>query len=216
MSARNTLRAAIAKRDRLTAEMEAASSKRADLLASAEAAEAEAVGIERDSIDREAAALVSGVDRPEQAGDEERRIDGLRKQARAARRAAELATVGIEQLHAQVSAADVAIADVVLADFRADRDGARAATLEIVASLVPHLARLVAADHVRRTFIGDRYRFNATDHPPAELWSGEIVARAFAKAVPDRLRPEGFAETIDAVAKSIAADTLESLKGKAK
>jgi hypothetical protein len=216
MSARNKLRAAIAKRDRLTDEMEAASAKRADLLASAEAAKAEAVGLERDSIDREATALLSGEDGPKKAADEERRIDELRKQARTARRAAELATIGIEQLHAQVSAADVAISDVVLADFRANRDGARVAALEIVASLVPHLARLVAADHVRRTFIGDRYRFEATDHPPAELWSGEIVARAFAKALPDRLRPEGFAETIDAVAKSIAAETLELLKEKTK
>lgn len=216
MSARDSLRAAISKRDNIAAEIAAAHAKAADMLAAADTAEAEAAEIEHASIDREAAALVSGIDRPGQAGDEERRIDRLRKKGRAAKRAAELERASFGQLQARLAEAELAVADAALTAFRAERDEAHAAALEVIARVVPFMARLVAADHVRRALVGDRYRFNATQHPPIELWSGEIVARAFAKAVPDRLRPEGFAETIEAAAENMAAEALASLKGNPK
>jgi len=213
MSARDNLRSAISKRDTIAAEIVAARAKAADLLATADTAEAEAAEIELAALDREAAALVSGIDRPGQAGDEERQIDRLRKKARAAKRAAELEGAGIGQLEGRLAEAELALSDAALSAFRADRDEAHAAALEVIASLAPLMARLVAADRVRRALVGDRYRLNATRHPPIELWSGEIVTRAFVKAVPDRLRPDAFAETIEAVAENMAAKALASLKG---
>ncbi|RUU14450.1 hypothetical protein EOD23_00960 [Mesorhizobium sp. USDA-HM6] len=117
---------------------------------------------------------------------------------------------------ADLAEAELAVSDAALAAFRADRDEARAAAFEIIASLVPVMARLVAADHVRRALVGERYRFDATRHPPVELWSGEIVARSLANAVPDRFRPEAFTETIEAAASGMAANALASLKGNPK
>jgi hypothetical protein len=216
MSVRNSLRAAISGRDSIKAEIGATRAKAADLLAAADTAEAEAAEVELAALDLEASALVSGIDKPGQAGDEERQIDRLRKKARAATRAAEVESASIGQLEGRLAEAELATSEAALTAFRAERDEARAAALEVIASLVPFMARLVAADRVRRTLVGDRYHLNATRHPPIELWSGEIVARAFAKSVPDRLRPEAFAETIEAAAEKMATEALASLKGSPK
>jgi hypothetical protein len=216
MSVRDNLRAAISKRDSIKAEIGATRDKAADLLAAADTAEAEAAGIELVALDRRAAALMSGIDKPGQVGDEERQIDWLRKKARAAKRAAELEGANIGQLEGRLADAELALSDSTLTAFRADRDEAHATALEVIASLVPFMARLVAADRVRRALVGDRYRLNATRHPPIELWSGELVARAFANAVPDRLRPEAFVETIEAAAENMATEAMALLKGSPK
>lgn len=116
----------------------------------------------------------------------------------------------------RLAEADLAVSDAALTEFRSERDEAHASALEIIASIVPLMARLVAADRIRRALVGDHYRLDATLHPPIELWSGEIAAHAFAQGVPERLRPDAFAETIEAEAEKIAAKALASLKGSPK
>lgn len=117
------------------------------------------------------------------------------------------------ELEGRFADAELAVSDAALAAFRADRDEAQASALEVIASLAPLMARLAAADRVRRELVGDHYRLDTARHPPIELWSGEIVAHTFAKALPDRLRPEAFTEIIEAEAENIAAEALASLKG---
>jgi hypothetical protein len=104
--------------------------------------------------------------------------------------------------------AEQAKIDEALTAFRTARDTALREVVDGIARLTLPLARLVAADRIRRELIGDHYRFNAISNPPHELWSGEYVVKLFLAALPDRLTPEDFFEDIAIVAEQRVATAL--------
>ncbi len=103
---------------------------------------------------------------------------------------------------------NVDVVDGALLVFREDRDAAYRAALEAVALLVKPLAGLISADRILREVAGDLYRFDATKHPPSELWSGEIVAKALISALPERLTPYRFVDDIAILAEITVNDAF--------
>lgn len=200
----------------IEAELSEAQQKAARLASDAATANTEAAAIEDAAIGREAAALAAGENRIGKATDEDRQAAALRRRGKAGQRAAETARAAIPAIEARLAEAKQRAVDATLTAFRADRDAAQAATLEALASLAVPLAQLVIADRERRELVGDRYRFDAIQNPPAELWSGEHAVNTLLSALPVRLRPDGIAETVAALADRLAVETLASLKGGAK
>lgn len=188
--------------------------KATELQAAANAADREAAALERAALDREAAALLNGeaieAAETEAAG---RLLAKTRHRAGAARHAADIVLAEIPALQEKLGKADTAVSDAALTDFRVERDAAVTDAIEAIASLRPTLARLIAAERVRRRLIGDRFTFDARHHDPRQLWSGEHVAAKFLDSIPSRLLPDGFPAAVTATAERIAAEMLAALKG---
>lgn len=215
-AATNNRSAAWAKYRRFEAELTRAKNKAEQLATDAAAASSEAAAIDDAAIGREAAALSAGESRFGSPTEEDRQAAALRRRSKAGQRAAEVARAEIPNIEARLVEAHQQAVDATLTAFRMERDAAQTAALETFASLSLPLAQLAAADRVRRGLVGDRYRFDASENPPGELWSGEYVVKTLLAALPARLSPDGITETVTALAESVAAETLASLKGDVK
>ncbi len=67
----------------------------------------------------------------------------------------------------------------------ARREEVRQRLIPKIGDLAEDLSALVAVEMLQRAIVGEAFAFSSTTSP--DLWSGEIVALAFAKAIPSRL-----------------------------
>lgn len=181
----------------------------ANLAYAAERDEAEAARIEKESEGAAADALLAGKAAPANA---DLKSADLRQAAKVKRAAAEKARALAVEVAAGIPAAQAAVTSATLGFMRGARDEARADLTTAINAAVEPLARMIAADLVRQRLVGDRYSFDPREHDPADLWSGGVLAEKLLKGIPQRLRPENFAEAIRNRAEEIAGDTIRLLE----
>ncbi len=185
-------------------------SRVAALTAKGDALRTSAARKRQEATDPRALALVAGEPTAGQLGDDPGAAD--LREAVASKRAAERLRDERPALAAKLREAEAALTDAALAYFRAERDAAHADAMKALGGLATAFARMASADLVRNRIAGERFTFDATRHPPAELWSGAHQARALLKGVPERFGGAGLAAQVEAEAARIATTTLQSLE----
>ena len=198
-----SLRASAAVLDELT-------SRAAALAAKAERLRMSSARKRQEATNARAVVLAAGEALAGQQGDDPGAAD--LREAAASDRAAERLRDERCALAAKFREAEAGVTDAALAHFRAERDAAHFDAIKALGGLATALARMTAADHVRNRIAGERFTFDATRHPPAELWSGAHQARALLKAIPERFGGVGLSAQVEAEAARITAATLQSLE----
>lgn len=207
MNPRDKLDTAIAGRNRIRAQIDSAEARIADLTEKANSLQTEAEETALAGLDAAARRLVAG-DEPGMDAELEA-AKRPRAEAAAARHAIQLAQAEISDLERDLKAAEVAVTGAHLGHFRYARDTAHAEVLAAVESLGASVARLLAADLILDMAVGERFSFDPGEHPPTELWRPRPLIAALVGAIPARLRPADFGETIARSAEVIARKEVQ-------
>lgn len=201
------LKTAIASEAEIEKQAAEHTARAADLHYSSECDDADAARIESEGA--AADAMLAGKTAPARR---DARAADLRQSAKTKLAAAEKARARAAEVAEGLPAARDAVTSATLGYMREARDDARADLLTALSGAVEPLARMIASDLVRQRLIGDRYQFDPRQHDPAGLWSGAVLVEKLVRAIPPRLRPDGFADAVKDRAGEIAADIIRNLR----
>jgi hypothetical protein len=178
---------------------------------------AEQVGHHQKAAEAQLEAEESGAIADRQAGDRLRAGRPISVKGRAATRnatarasghknAADLVAADIAELEAQRPSLERTIADALLVATAAERIGKLDAIILGLTAMAPALSELAAVEGIQLRLIGDRFSFDRVQVPPADLWHTGIVVSAFLAAIPPRLRPAGWPDSVLAEAQRITKE----------